>query len=111
MTKILSLAALVGLLVAASSTADARMGASAFAPGQSFRARGSVAGHPGASGYAPVLRIGGGFFAPRHGTRPQRWCSIAGWRLQARLREPVTGRIGPRRAGMHTESSPFSIQF
>jgi hypothetical protein len=53
MTKILSLAALVGLLVAASSTADARMGASAFAPGQSFRAHGSVAGHPGASGYAP----------------------------------------------------------
>ena len=56
MTKILSLAAVVGLLVAASSTANARgggFGASAFAPGQSFRAHGSVAGHPGASGYAP----------------------------------------------------------
>lgn len=57
MTKILSLAAVIGLLVAASSTADARggagSGASAFAPGQSFRAHGSVAGHPGASGYAP----------------------------------------------------------
>jgi hypothetical protein len=53
MMKILSLAALVGLVVAFSSTADARTGASAFAPGQSFRAHGSVAGHPGASGYAP----------------------------------------------------------
>jgi hypothetical protein len=54
MTKILSFAVVVGLLVATSSTADARgMGASSFAPGQSFRAHGSVAGHPGASGYAP----------------------------------------------------------
>lgn len=58
MTKILSLAAVIGLLVAASSTADARVGggfggASGFAPGHSFRAHGSVAGHPGASGYAP----------------------------------------------------------
>jgi len=53
MTKILSLAAAIGLLVAISSTADARTGASGFAPGQSFRAHGSVAGHPGASGYAP----------------------------------------------------------
>ena len=53
MTRITMLAALVGLLVAASSTADARGGASAFAPGQQFRAHGSVAGHPGASGYAP----------------------------------------------------------
>src|SRR5437868_15199593 len=60
MTKILSLAAVIGLLVAASSTADARGGggggfggASGFAPGQSFRAFGAVAGHPGASGFAP----------------------------------------------------------
>ena len=56
MTKILSFAAVVGLLIAASSTADARgggMGASSFSPGQSFRAHGSVAGSPGASGYAP----------------------------------------------------------
>ena len=53
MTKFLSLAAVIGLLVAASSTADARGGASAFAPGQSFRAFGAVPGHPGASGYAP----------------------------------------------------------
>ena len=48
MTKILSLAAVIGLLVAASSTADARGGggyggASGFAPGQSFRAFGAVA--------------------------------------------------------------------
>jgi len=56
MTKILSLAAVVGLLAVASSTADARgggFGASGFAPGQSFRAHGAVAGSPGASGYAP----------------------------------------------------------
>jgi hypothetical protein len=55
MTKILSLAAAVGLLIAAASTADARggPGASGFAPGQSFRAHGSVAGFRGASGYAP----------------------------------------------------------
>jgi hypothetical protein len=53
MTKILSLAAVIGLLVAASSTADARGGALGFAPGQSFRAHGSIAGFHGASGYAP----------------------------------------------------------
>jgi len=53
MKKILSRAALVGLLVAAPSIADARGGASGFAPGQSFRAHGSVAGFHGASGYAP----------------------------------------------------------
>jgi hypothetical protein len=54
MTKILSLAAAVGLLIAAASTADARGGgASGSAPGQSFRMHGSVAGFPGASGYAP----------------------------------------------------------
>ena len=56
MTKILSLAAVVGLLVAAPSITNARaagFGASGFAPGHSFQAHGSVAGHPGASGYAP----------------------------------------------------------
>jgi hypothetical protein len=53
MKKILPLAAVVGFLVAAPSIADARGGASAFAPGQSFRAHGSVAGFHGASGYAP----------------------------------------------------------
>jgi len=54
MTRATMLAALVGLLFATSSTADARGGgASAFAPGQQFRAHGSIAGHPGASGYAP----------------------------------------------------------
>jgi len=54
MTKISVIAAVVGLALAASSTAEARGGgASAFAPGQQFRAHGSVAGHPGASGYAP----------------------------------------------------------
>jgi hypothetical protein len=53
MSKILSVAAIVGLLAVAATTADARGGASGFAPGQSFRAHGSVAGYPGASGYAP----------------------------------------------------------
>lgn len=59
MNKILSLAAIAGLLVAISSTADARgpgggsPGASGFSPGQSFRSGGAIAGHPGASGYAP----------------------------------------------------------
>ena len=53
MTRITLLAALVGMLLTASSIANARGGASAFAPGQEFRAHGSVAGHPGASGYAP----------------------------------------------------------
>ena len=53
MTKIIPLAAAIGLLVAATSTGDARGGASGFAPGHSFRAHGAVAGHPGASGYAP----------------------------------------------------------
>jgi len=54
MTKISVLAAVVGLALGATSTAEARGGgASAFAPGQQFRAHGAVAGHPGASGYAP----------------------------------------------------------
>src|SRR5260370_31487853 len=53
MSKIIPLAAAIGILVAASSTADARGGASRLAPGHSFLAHGSVAGHPGASGYPP----------------------------------------------------------
>ena len=75
MTKILSLMAVAGLLVAISSAADARGpggGASGFAPGQSFRSGGALAGHPGASGYAPGhLKRAGSFrgasaFAPGH---------------------------------------------
>ena len=54
MTRITLLAALMAMLLTASSIANARGGgASAFAPGHEFRAHGSVAGHPGASGYAP----------------------------------------------------------
>ncbi len=60
MTRILSLAAVAGLIVAMSSTADARgpgggggHGASGFAPGQSFRQNGPIGGYSGASGYAP----------------------------------------------------------
>ena len=53
MTRILVFIAATSLLVVSSSAGYARGGASAFAPGQSFRTHGSVAGHPGASGYAP----------------------------------------------------------
>ena len=69
MTKILSLAAAVGLLIAAVSTADARGGgASGFAPGQSFRAHGSIAGHPGASRAHGSVRghPGASGYAPGH---------------------------------------------
>jgi hypothetical protein len=76
MKKILSLMAVAGLLVAISSAADARGGpgggASGFAPGQSFHTGGTLAGHPGASGYAPGhLKSAGSFrgasaFAPGH---------------------------------------------
>lgn len=56
-TKTISLAAIVGLIVVSSSTADARGGASGgasgFSPGQQFRLSGAVNGYPGASGYAP----------------------------------------------------------
>lgn len=64
MTKILSCAAGLGLLVASSSSILARgpggagpsggsVGASSFSPGHQFQTSGSVTGHPGASGYAP----------------------------------------------------------
>jgi hypothetical protein len=63
MTKILSCAAVVGLLVASSSSVFAKGpggGASSFSPGQKFGAAdhnppttGPTAGFPGASGYAP----------------------------------------------------------
>jgi hypothetical protein len=61
MTKTLSLAAIAGLIVVASSNADARggpggagrFGASGLSPGQQFRLSGAVNGYPGASGYAP----------------------------------------------------------
>jgi hypothetical protein len=55
MTKILSCAAVVGLLVASSSSVFAGGGASHVSPGQQFRsgATAPVAGLPGASGYSP----------------------------------------------------------
>ena len=61
MTKTISLAAIAGLIVVASATADARggpggggvFGASAFSPGQQFRLSGPISCYPGASGYAP----------------------------------------------------------
>jgi hypothetical protein len=58
MLKLLSFAALAGLIVVTTSPAGARgaggnHGASAFSPGQQFRQSGSIAGYPGASGYAP----------------------------------------------------------
>ena len=69
MTKILSCAAVVGLLVASSSSVLAKGpggGASTISPGQQFRnngpqTTGPTAGLPGASGYAPGrLFIGNG---------------------------------------------------
>ena len=62
MTKILSCAAVLGLLVASSSSVVAKGpggGASSISPGQQFRSAGGpptsgpTAGYPGASGYAP----------------------------------------------------------
>jgi len=69
MTKTISLAAIAGLIVVASSAAYARggfggdsgFGASAYSPGQQFRLSGPVKGYPGASGYAPgrLFRLNG----------------------------------------------------
>ncbi len=61
MNKILSCAAVVGLLVASSSIAFAKGpggappsgGASSISPGQQFRSGGATGGYPGASGYSP----------------------------------------------------------
>jgi hypothetical protein len=62
MRKVLSLAALVGLIAVASSAAIARggprggagdSGATTFSPGHQFRQGGAVTGYRGASGYAP----------------------------------------------------------
>jgi hypothetical protein len=66
MTKILSCVAVVGLLVASSSSVFAKGpqggGASAVSPGQQFRsgATAPVQGLPGASGYSPGQRANGG---------------------------------------------------
>jgi len=78
MIRALSIAAIVGLLAASTSVADARFshrmgasafapghmmhrssirGASAFAPGHLMHRFGSVRGHPGASGFAPGHRF------------------------------------------------------
>jgi len=78
MMRALSIGAIVGLLVASTSVADARIshrmgasgfapghmmhrgsirGASAFAPGHLMHRFGSVRGHPGASGFAPGHRF------------------------------------------------------
>ncbi len=54
MSKILTLAAVMALAIAAQSTAFARSGgASSVAPGHEFRTYDSVRGYPGASGYTP----------------------------------------------------------
>ncbi len=55
MTKILSCAAVVGLLVASSSSVLAKGGASSISPGQKFIAavKQPTGGTPGASGYSP----------------------------------------------------------
>jgi hypothetical protein len=53
MTRILSLAAIAGLLIASTPIAIAKGPGASFAPGQMMHRYGSVHGHPGASGYAP----------------------------------------------------------
>ena len=53
MTRILSLAAIAGLLIASTPIAIAKGPGASFAPGQMMHRYGSVNGHPGASGYAP----------------------------------------------------------
>jgi hypothetical protein len=67
MKKFVSSAAMVGLLVASSSSVFAKGpggGASAVSPGQQFRSGGTppVSGLPGASGYSPgqQMRANGG---------------------------------------------------
>ncbi len=55
MTKIMSCAAVVGLLVASPSSVFAKGGASGISPGQKFIAadKQPTGGTPGASGYSP----------------------------------------------------------
>lgn len=79
MRKVLALVTITGLVIAVSSSADARgggfgggssagFGASAFSPGQKFRQNGPYVDpktgyrYPGASGYAPgrQMRLNGG---------------------------------------------------
>jgi len=69
MKKLLSLAAVAGLLAASTPAALALMGpgASGFAPGHQMQRFGSVAGHPGASGFAPGHRFVHHHFGRHHG--------------------------------------------
>jgi hypothetical protein len=67
MKKLLSLAAVAGLLAVSTPAALAQMGsrgASGFTPGHQMQRFGSVPGHPGASGFAPGHR-----FVHHHGAR------------------------------------------
>ena len=60
MKKLLSLAAVAGLLAVSTPAALAQMGsrgASGFTPGHQMQRFGSVPGHPGASGFAPGHRF------------------------------------------------------
>ena len=86
MTKILSCAAVVGLLVASSSSVFAKGpggGASSFSPGQKFGAAdhippttGPTAGFPGASGYAPGRQMGNNVPAPSGVTAPGNGAAV-----------------------------------
>jgi hypothetical protein len=53
MSKVLSIAAAAGLLIAATAPGHAESTTQRFAPGQRMQQHGSVPGQPGASGYSP----------------------------------------------------------
>jgi len=63
-SKVLSLAAAAGLLLATTALGNAQSTSQRYAPGQRMQEHGSVAGQPGASGYSP------GHQMQRKGSKP-----------------------------------------
>jgi hypothetical protein len=57
MSKLLIVAAAAGLLIGTTALGYAQSSTQDLAPGQRMQDRGSVPGHPGASGYAPGQRM------------------------------------------------------
>jgi hypothetical protein len=57
MSKLLIVAAAAGLLIGTIALGYAQSSTQERAPGQRMQERGSVPGHPGASGYAPGQRM------------------------------------------------------
>jgi hypothetical protein len=56
-SRILSIAAAAGLMVGTTAICFAQNSAQEKAPGQRMQDKGSVPGHPGASGYAPGQKM------------------------------------------------------